>query len=142
MPDILKKVLTGLDVDYELQGTFEPRDYCVQYRETDFDFACRLMEEEGIFYFFKHADGSHKMVVADYAAVAPRRAPATTLIYEEGSTGGGRARGPRHGLGEGAGDRAPASSPSGTTASSCRQAPGGRQARASTPCRSARSRTS
>ena len=42
---------------YELQGTFEPRDYCVQYRETDFDFASRLMEEEGIYYFFKHERG-------------------------------------------------------------------------------------
>ena len=65
VPDILKKVLDGLDVTYELQGTFEPRDYCVQYRETDFNFASRLMEEEGIFYFFKHESGSHKMVVAN-----------------------------------------------------------------------------
>jgi type VI secretion system secreted protein VgrG len=65
VPDILKKVLEGMDVTYELQGTFEKRDFCVQYRETDFDFASRLMEEEGIFYFFKHADGSHKMVVAN-----------------------------------------------------------------------------
>jgi type VI secretion system secreted protein VgrG len=48
VPDILKKVLAGLDVAYEIQGTFQPRDYCVQYRETDFNFASRLMEEEGI----------------------------------------------------------------------------------------------
>src|SRR5262249_44683381 len=34
VPDILKKVLEGLDVTWELQGTYEPRDYCVQYRET------------------------------------------------------------------------------------------------------------
>ena len=57
VPDILKKVLTGLTIDDQIQGTFDPRDYCVQYRETDFDFASRLMEEEGIFYFFKHTDG-------------------------------------------------------------------------------------
>jgi type VI secretion system secreted protein VgrG len=63
--DILKKVLTGLDVSWETQGTFEPRDYCVQYRETDLAFASRLMEEEGVYYYFKHADGSHKMVVAN-----------------------------------------------------------------------------
>ena len=68
VPDILKKVLTGLDVEYKIEGTFEPRDYCVQYRETDFNFACRLMEEEGIFYFFKHAEGSHKLVIANTAA--------------------------------------------------------------------------
>ncbi len=65
VPDILKKVLTGLDVEWSTTGTYEPRDYCVQYRESDFAFASRLMEEEGIYYYFKHADGSHKLVVAD-----------------------------------------------------------------------------
>jgi type VI secretion system secreted protein VgrG len=71
VPDIIKKVLTGLEVDYQLQGTFEKREYCVQYRETDFNFACRLMEEEGIFFFFKHTKDAHKMVVANSAAVHP-----------------------------------------------------------------------
>jgi type VI secretion system secreted protein VgrG len=65
VPDILKKVLEGLDVAFELQGTFHPRDFCVQYRETDFNFASRLMEEEGIFYFFKHSADGHKMVLAN-----------------------------------------------------------------------------
>src|SRR5450432_4164678 len=65
VPDILKKVLDGLDVTYEIKGTFEPRDYCVQYRETDFNFASRLMEEEGIYYFFKHTADGHKMVLAN-----------------------------------------------------------------------------
>src|SRR5208283_17029 len=51
VPDILKQVLTGLSVEYQLQGTYKPRDYCVQYRETDFDFASRIMEEEGIYYY-------------------------------------------------------------------------------------------
>ncbi len=65
VPDILKQVLTGLQVEWEIQGTFEARDYCVQYRETDFAFASRLMEEEGIFYFFKHDSGSHTMVLGN-----------------------------------------------------------------------------
>ena len=65
VPEILKKVLEGIDVTFELQGTFYPRDYCVQYRETDFNFACRLMEEEGIYFFFKHTASSHQMVVAN-----------------------------------------------------------------------------
>ena len=65
VPDILKKVFEGLDVTYELRGTFHKRDYCVQYRESDFDFACRLMEEEGILYFFKHSAGDHTMIVAN-----------------------------------------------------------------------------
>ncbi|MGO8898808.1 MAG: type VI secretion system Vgr family protein [Isosphaeraceae bacterium] len=82
VPDILKQVLTGLSVDYQLQGTYKPRDYCVQYRETDFDFASRIMEEEGIYYFFNHADGSHKMVAADTPMSHPDVPGATTAIYE------------------------------------------------------------
>jgi type VI secretion system secreted protein VgrG len=82
VPDILKKVLTGLDVTYELQGKYEQRDYCVQYRETDFNFASRLMEEEGIYYFFKHADGAHKMVVADTPQSHPDLAPSPKLPFK------------------------------------------------------------
>jgi type VI secretion system secreted protein VgrG len=65
IPDILKAVLKGFDCDWKLQGNYEPREYCVQYRESDFDFASRLMEEEGIFYFFTHTESGHKMVVGD-----------------------------------------------------------------------------
>ena len=65
VPDILKKVFDGFDAAYELQGVYKPRNYCVQYRETDFDFAARLMEEEGIYYFFDHTGGKNKLVVAD-----------------------------------------------------------------------------
>ena len=52
VPDILRKVFEGLDVHFKLHGTFHPREFCVQYRETDLNFASRLMEEEGILYFF------------------------------------------------------------------------------------------
>jgi type VI secretion system secreted protein VgrG len=83
VPDILKKVLAGLDVAYEIQGTFYPRDYCVQYRESDFAFASRLMEEEGIFYFFKHSADGHKMVVANTPPSHPDVPGATKVIYEE-----------------------------------------------------------
>ncbi len=88
VPDILKKVLTGLKVSYQLQGQYKQRDYCVQYRESDFDFASRLMEEEGIFYFFTHSDGSHEMVVADTQQSFADVPGPTTLIYEtvEGGT--------------------------------------------------------
>jgi type VI secretion system secreted protein VgrG len=89
VPDILKKVLKGLDVSYELQGTFQPRDFCVQYRETDFNFASRLMEEEGIFYFFKHSDGSHTMVVANNSSSFPDLPGPSALIFE-GAMGGNR----------------------------------------------------
>jgi type VI secretion system secreted protein VgrG len=82
VPDILKQVLTGLSVTYQLQGTYLPRDYCAQYRESDLDFAGRLMEEEGIFYFFTHSDGAHQMVVADSPQSHPDVPGPTTLIYE------------------------------------------------------------
>lgn len=65
IPEILKEVLAGLDVDYDLSGTFHSRDYCVQYRETDFAFVSRLMEEEGIYYFFQHTEGGHRMILAN-----------------------------------------------------------------------------
>jgi type VI secretion system secreted protein VgrG len=80
VPDILKKVLDGLDVRWELRGKYEPRNYCVQYRETDLNFASRLMEEEGIYYFFDHKEGAHTMVVADTPAshpVVPGQNPVT-----------------------------------------------------------------
>jgi type VI secretion system secreted protein VgrG len=68
VPEILRRVLAGvpgLAYEMRLQGTYHPRDYCVQYRESDFDFASRLMEEEGIFYFFTHTSDGHTMVLAD-----------------------------------------------------------------------------
>ncbi|HXA05587.1 MAG TPA: type VI secretion system tip protein TssI/VgrG [Bryobacteraceae bacterium] len=89
IPDILKKVLQGLDVAFELQGKYEPRDYCVQYRESDFQFASRLMEEEGIYYFFKHAEDGHKMVLADSPQSHPDMPEMSKIIYEE-VTGGTR----------------------------------------------------
>src|SRR5262245_14173211 len=46
VPDILKRVLTGFDVKFDLKGKYFERDFCVQYRESDFHFASRLMEEE------------------------------------------------------------------------------------------------
>jgi type VI secretion system secreted protein VgrG len=63
--DILAAVLKGFDFKLELKGTYEPRNYCVQYRESDWDFASRLMEEEGIFYFFEHTENGHTMILAD-----------------------------------------------------------------------------
>lgn len=65
VPDILRDVLSGFEVKYEIQGNFQPRDYCVQYRESDFDFISRLMEEEGIYYYFEHLDGKHTMIIAN-----------------------------------------------------------------------------
>ncbi|TAN08182.1 MAG: type VI secretion system tip protein VgrG, partial [Rhizobiaceae bacterium] len=48
-----------------LQGTYLPREYCVQYDESDLDFVQRLLEHEGIIYFFEHGDGEHRLILAD-----------------------------------------------------------------------------
>lgn len=66
--DIIKQVFqnAGLsDFEFKLSGTPRPRSYCVQYQESDFAFASRLMEEEGWYYFFRHSADSHVMVICD-----------------------------------------------------------------------------
>ena len=63
--DILKEVFEDFEVKFQTQGTYEPRNYCVQYQESDFDFASRLMEEEGIYYYFDHASEMEKMIIRD-----------------------------------------------------------------------------
>lgn len=83
IPAILDKVLEGMDFTQELTGNFEPRDFCVQYRETDFNFACRLMEEEGIFYFFKHSAEGHKMVLANTPGGHPSMPGPNSVIFDE-----------------------------------------------------------
>lgn len=67
-PEIIEQVFQDLGFsDFELQvkGNHPTREYCVQYRETDFDFVSRLMEEEGIYYYFVHENGKHTLKIAD-----------------------------------------------------------------------------
>jgi type VI secretion system secreted protein VgrG len=68
VPDIIEDVFRGhgfTDFDNQLSEEYREWEYCVQYRETDFNFVSRLMEQEGIYYFFKHEDGKHTLVLAD-----------------------------------------------------------------------------
>jgi type VI secretion system secreted protein VgrG len=70
--DIVSQLMTdaGITADryeFRLTAAPAPRTYCVQYRETDFNFLSRLMEEEGIFYFFEHDKDATKLVFADGA---------------------------------------------------------------------------
>src|SRR5690606_15144992 len=53
------------DVEESLSETYRLREYCVQYRESDFDFVNRLLEEEGIYYFFKHENDKHTLNLVD-----------------------------------------------------------------------------
>ena len=89
VPDILKVLFAGMNVAFQLQGTFEPRDYCTQYRETDFNFASRLMEEEGIYYFFEHTASDHQMVVANTPS-SHADVPGPSALIFEGMEGGVR----------------------------------------------------
>jgi type VI secretion system secreted protein VgrG len=68
VPDIIKEVFREhgfSDFEESLSNTYRTWEYCVQYRETDFNFVSRLMEQEGIYYFFRHEDGKHTLVLAD-----------------------------------------------------------------------------
>jgi len=94
VPDIIQKVFKDLnfsDFELHLYGDFAPRDYCVQYRETDFNFVSRLMEEEGIYYFFKQETSKHVLILANDPAAheanpkqnSARLAPMEAAAYED-----------------------------------------------------------
>jgi len=92
VPDILKEVFraAGLkDVKFKFKGSYPERLYCIQYRETNWAFASRLMEEEGIFYFFEHCgddgapiDGGAHLILADSADAHAPLPVAAKLIYD------------------------------------------------------------
>jgi type VI secretion system secreted protein VgrG len=86
-PDIITKIFTDFgfsDYKLELKGSFPKREYCVQYRETAFNFISRLMEHEGIFYFFRHEDGKHTLVLAN-AGSSYFDCPESHVEYSPGS---------------------------------------------------------
>ncbi len=94
VPDIVKKVLAdaGIAADrfrFALSGNYDPRDYCVQYRESDWNFISRLLEEEGIFYFFEHTDEAAVLVMGDADTVhTPIEASDTVLFRDVSGTVG------------------------------------------------------
>ena len=68
VPQIFEEVVKQYGfTDYELRlaGSYQPREYCVQYRESDFNFLSRLLEHEGIYFFFEHAATKHTLVLTD-----------------------------------------------------------------------------
>src|SRR5687767_81160 len=95
VPDIIKKVFDERgfsDYKVSLNATYRTWEYCVQYRETDFNFLSRLMEQEGIYYFFEHEDGKHFLVLGDslsahqalpnYAEI-PYYPPSSNVVRDE-----------------------------------------------------------
>ena len=68
--EIVDAVFADHEADHEwaLTGEYQKWEYCVQYRETDFNFVSRLLEQEGIYYYFRHAEGRAVMVLTDASA--------------------------------------------------------------------------
>lgn len=89
--DIVEEVFSAYPLanfEKRLQETYEPREYCVQYGESDLDFVQRLLGHEGIFYFFEHADGEHCMILVDAMAELAPIAGQEVLAYREDSDTG------------------------------------------------------
>jgi type VI secretion system secreted protein VgrG len=68
VPDIVEQVFTNhgfTDFSPSLTGSYDPREFCVQYRESGLDFVSRLLQDEGIFYYFTHSADKHELVLTD-----------------------------------------------------------------------------
>jgi type VI secretion system secreted protein VgrG len=68
VPDIVKKVFEDHGIanfEFKLFRSYRKWTYCVQYRESDFNFIARLLEHEGIYWHFEHTDSAHKLVLVD-----------------------------------------------------------------------------
>lgn len=96
VPEVLNQLFKdhgfseGVD-EARLYGTYAPREYVVQYRESALAVASRLMEEEGIYYYFRHDDGQHRLVLADSSS-SHAKAPGYETIPYYPPTGGRRER--------------------------------------------------
>ncbi len=88
VPDILEEVFSEWpDVKFKLklQAKYDKREYCVQYGESDMDFVQRLMEDEGIFYFFSHDKDGHVMMIVDSNGAMVPAEGGETVPYEPDS---------------------------------------------------------
>lgn len=84
VPDIICQIFDETSFcDYELQlnQNYPVLEYCVQYRESSFNFVSRLMEKEGIYYYFTHQLGKHKLVLIDAVTSHPKLVGDSQLVY-------------------------------------------------------------
>lgn len=92
VPDLVCKLLRQQNIshiDLRLRATYSPREYCIQYRESDFDFISRLLEQEGIYYFFAHDAGQHTLILADHPSSHQAGSPATLPFMPQAGSGDG-----------------------------------------------------
>jgi len=68
--DVVDTVISDLgfsaDYKWDVKRTLQKREHCIQFEESHFDFVSRLLEEEGIFYYFLHEKGKHTLIMADH----------------------------------------------------------------------------
>jgi type VI secretion system secreted protein VgrG len=84
VPDIIKAVFAdhpSAELKLELTSNYRKWTYCVQYRETDFNFVSRLMEQEGIAYYFRHTEGHNTLVLTDSTSKHTPAAGCKALSY-------------------------------------------------------------
>jgi type VI secretion system secreted protein VgrG len=89
VPAIVQKVFADhdtADFKLELTGSYPTWNYCVQYRETDFNFVSRLLEHEGIYYYFRHAEGRSTLVLTDSYSGHSAYKPYEQLSYISAGT--------------------------------------------------------
>jgi len=81
--------LLARDYRFALKGSYAPREYCVQFQESDLNFVQRLMEFEGMYYFFEQEDGQEVLVITDSRSEhAPIAEPATVGFHDSTGTMG------------------------------------------------------
>jgi type VI secretion system secreted protein VgrG len=84
IPEIVKSVFSDrgfTDFEEHLFGTYPAREMVVQFGESDFNFVSRLLEEEGIYYFFRHEEAKHVLVLADSHSSHAAEPDCETLPY-------------------------------------------------------------
>lgn len=85
VPEIVEKVFADhgaiANFEFKLFGSYRKRTYCVQYRESDYQFVARLLEEEGIYWFFAHGEGTHKLLLVDDIGSLAEGAGCETLPF-------------------------------------------------------------
>lgn len=85
LQDILKEVFEPFSADFrfELSGTLPVYEYCVQYRESDFDFVSRLLEQEGVYHYFAHEKSKHTLVLVNRSSAHPPCPGQDEMLFRE-----------------------------------------------------------
>jgi type VI secretion system secreted protein VgrG len=85
VPQIAKQVLDEGKIEHKssVTGVCPPREYCVQYNESDLEFVTRILAEEGIYYYFEHTPDAHTLVLADRSSGAPALSEEARLVFRD-----------------------------------------------------------